>query len=195
VEVVSRRQPRGSGFYNYDKQYLTYWLIASAYRLRSLLGGNWSPVAVANAATATAFWLCTVMSWLLVTRRRRIQRISLLICFLATPIFIINPVYANCAIVSAGFLLLSGALMTRMPAAAVICFALAVGARGDAVLVAPILLWTSTPSRNWLARIFTRKITWAMVLAALVAILTGVSVYSGERQYSDLFDGMFQGRC
>jgi hypothetical protein len=56
VEVISRRQPAGQVFYIYDKQYLTYWLIASAHKLRSLFGGNWSPVAVANAATAAAFW-------------------------------------------------------------------------------------------------------------------------------------------
>jgi hypothetical protein len=188
----------GEGYYNYDKHYLIYWLLAGAFRVRALLGGEWSPVRIADACTAGTFWGTTLLALFRLHRRYRLPPLFILLCFLTTPTILLNSTYANAAILSAGLLILTAVLLegrsTLCDVFACLAFAAAVGLRADAVLLAPLLVWLRTPSQKWLRRALVLPATWMLAAGAIFALWLGEWLYSGPRQFSDLLDAGFQGK-
>jgi hypothetical protein len=179
----------GENYYNYEKLYETYWITAFAFWLRSLFGGIWSPVFVGNVSTGIVFWATTIAAVFLLARARPRPPVLALFCYLSTPAILLNAVYTNPAIISAGFLLLAGVLLSnsqtaRHRAMAAIFFFISVGARADAVLLAPLLLWLQLPSRNWLRRALTNATTWLLFCSGLAAVLIGRVLYTGDPIYA-----------
>ncbi len=133
-------------YYNYDKQYATYWIIAIAFRIRSFFGGAWSPVFTSDLCAGLTFWSATLFALFRLALRRRTPPLLALLCFLTTPVILINAVYANTAIFSAGFLRLSVVFLSERHRAnrwlAALFFFAAVGTRADAVLLLPLLVWS-----------------------------------------------------
>ncbi|HMF77946.1 MAG TPA: hypothetical protein VK604_19985, partial [Bryobacteraceae bacterium] len=102
----------GESYYNYEKLYETYWLTTLGFWIRSLFGSVWSPVLVGNISTGITFWATTLAAIFLLAKDRRRPPVLSTFCYLSTPAILINSLYTNAAILSAGFLLLAGILLT-----------------------------------------------------------------------------------
>jgi hypothetical protein len=180
----------GEAYYNYDKMYETYWITALAFWICSHFGHSWSPVFVGNVSSGITFWATTITAVLVLARTRRTPSPWALVCYLSTPAIVINSVYTNPAIISAGFLLLAGALISTSQTLArrllgSLCFFIAVGARGDAVLLAPLIVWLQLPSRNWTRRALSSSTTWSLAAAIAASTLLGRILYTGRPLYFD----------
>jgi hypothetical protein len=180
----------GERYYNYDKLYETYWITALGLWIRSSFGTGWSPVLVANVTSGIVFWATTLAGVLLLAKTRRKSTLLALVCYLSTPALLINSVYLNPAIISAGFLLLSAVLLCgsrtlwRRSLGALFFF-VAVGARGDAVLLAPLIVWLQLPTRHWISRAFTSSTTWLLAAAIAASTVLGLRLYTGKPLYFD----------
>lgn len=189
-QLYKRHPIIGEPYYNYDKLYETYWLTAFGFWIRSHFQGSWSPILVGNLASASAFWLTTVAAVGLLAKRCRSTDVLALVCYLSTPAILLNSLYANPAIVSAGFLLLSGVLIIRSHgwlgrSLGAVFFFLAVGARGDAVLLAPLFVWLQVPRRKWFTQVIIGPTTLLLTGAIVVATWLGLILYKGKPLYLD----------
>jgi hypothetical protein len=180
----------GESYYNYDKLYETYWIAALGLWIRSLLGNGWPPVLVTNVASNIAFWATTLAAVAVLAKTPRRPALLALVCYLSTPALLINSVYLNPASISAGFLLLSAVLLSGTPASGrrplgAFFFFVAVGARGDAVLLAPLLVWLQLPVRRWMRRSLTSSTTWLLAAAITASTVLGLKLSSGKPLYFD----------
>ena len=179
----------GESYYNYEKLYETYWLTTLGFWIRSLFGSVWSPVLVGNISTGITFWATTLAAIFLLAKDRRRPPVLSTFCYLSTPAILINSLYTNAAILSAGFLLLAGILLTGKHtlvrrALGAFFFFIAVGARADAVLLAPLIIWLQLPSHNWFRRAFTDVTTWLVFFSGAAAVLLGLKLFAGHPIYS-----------
>ena len=167
--------------YNYDKQFVTYWLLAAI----RLIWPDADVVLLGNILSFTVFW-AGIIWFLCRSRITSFMQVSAVIAALFSPILLLLSPYLSSAFVSAGLLL--GAWSTwRLPAAgsgsllaAFMLTFLAVGARADALLLLPWLAWCSLPAGAVSRLIFHRKVL-LMIAAGATALIFGQFAYSGER--------------
>src|SRR5690349_19869256 len=190
-EMFSGHSLLREAYYNYDKLYETYWITILAFWILSHFAGTWSPVLVGNVTAAIAFWSTSIAGILVFAKARSKPSLLAVVCYFSTPAILINTVYLNPAIVSAGFLLLSGALLSTSRSMlcrwlSAVSFFVAVGARADAMLLAPLFIWLQTPASATLHHRSLKRTTLLLGGAAALAAVLGMVVYSGKPLYFDL---------
>jgi hypothetical protein len=169
--------PWSADFYNYDKQYATYWLLAGAHRVWS----QTDVVTLGNVCSFAIFWLGVVAAVWRGRIRRFAQAAGITTCVLA-PALWLHSAFLGTSTVSAGLVLLAWAIWPRRPTVArslvsLLLLAGAVGCRADAVLVLPWFFWTVTPASSVL-RLARRPALYAIAGAGLLALLVGRAISS-----------------
>ncbi|MEJ1972978.1 MAG: hypothetical protein WDM96_11120 [Lacunisphaera sp.] len=169
----------GVTYYSYDKQYVSYWVAAVAHRLAPRA----DLVTLCNVVGFSLFWGGVA---LLVLRSglTGFAPAALVIVCLGAPTFWLHSPFYSTPFVSGGFLLLAWVTWARaraLPAGWLVpvgLLFLAVGARADAVLVLPWLVWTVMPVRS-LGRLLRTPVVLLVGLAGCVAFGLGRVLYAG----------------
>ena len=174
------QSPFAADFYNYDKQWGCYWLLAALHR--ALPGTDL--VALGNITAFALFWIAVGMRLLCARIHRLESAVAVSACLLAPTLWMHSPFLAS-AFVSAGWMLLAWVAWDRARGrsagrlVAVFLLFLAVATRVDALLILPWFWWSVTPAVDWFRHARSR---WAMVILAsgLTAFLAGRMMYTGE---------------
>jgi hypothetical protein len=166
----------GQGFYNYDKQFGSYWLVASALKL---LGGQPNPNDVVMLGNAVSVVLFNAGLVLLVFSLASWASVLFLGCLLFAPTFIIHPPflagnYLSAFFIFAQFIALRKSSSIVLP---LLCAFCATACRADALLAQPVLLWSTTHARTLTGWMRDMKL-WACVVAAGGALLLGSALTS-----------------
>ncbi len=154
VSIAQTGQLGNHAFYNYDKQFGSYWIVATVLRF---LGATPDPNAVVlagNAVSVVFFNAGLVLLSLSVTSP---ATLLLLGCLLFAPSFLVHAPFLAGNYLSA-FFLFAQFIALRKPDSIVLplLFAFcATACRADAVLAQPILLWSSTRAES-LSRLVER---------------------------------------
>jgi hypothetical protein len=169
----------GADFYDYDKLFVSYWLLAGVFWVARHIVAAPDVVWLGNVFSS-GLLLCGLLAAL---RRAGLssQNWMALIAVTLAPAFLMHAPFFAAAFVSAGILMgLYSVLRQPAPArpigrgavATLLTFA-AVGARADAILVLPFLVWlTRCPMpRPWL--VFRRPLLYWMIAAAAAALAIG----------------------
>jgi len=166
----------GSDFYNYDKLFLTYWLVGAVLWVARLVVHSPNVLLLGNAVSSLVLW----SSLAIVLRKMRWNAVSAMIVGAITlaPAYLMHAPYLAPAFISAGCIMALYAVIRhsatnrsagRIALAAALAFC-AVGSRADAVLLMPFLVWlTLAPLSRPLA--FLRRPLFYALLAASVAAL------------------------
>ena len=189
LQLKDGQLKRGADFYNYDKQYLSYWLCVPPKEMpdampeqsaNRLLG--WVNL-VSGSVGLIGFWLM----WWTCVRRPSMERVVSAVAFTSCPLVLLSAAPASAATISGGFLLALVALLSlhgkwtgrlRMVLAPLLVFA-AVASRADAVLCLPMLCWASHRGRDW-RHFRARSLFWAMAIAAVAALIVGRWLVAGS---------------
>lgn len=155
-----------SHYYQYDKCYVLYWLLAGLFKLMPAV----SPIVLGNAGGCVLFWGALV--WFV--RSQAKPSVVALLAFCAAPAVLFNAVYVNSSVCASAFLLLAVALLNRrsrvaLAGAGLALFA-ATGSRIDIVLLLPFLVWNYMPASFFGVRMFRWKKMWVMVGSVLAAL-------------------------
>jgi hypothetical protein len=173
-DLAHGRMRAPSAYYQFDKTYMTYAVCAGIIKTQHLVRCIASPVAACNMGLALIFW-----SSLTIFAVRFCKTLSplVLLCFLTAPAILLNTLYVNSTVLSSAFLLLSAVFLFREGSRggwlAAIFFFFAVGARADAILLLPLLLWLITPlSISGKFRTNSPNV-WKISVAGILALVTG----------------------
>jgi hypothetical protein len=188
LQLKEGQPKRGADFYNYDKQYLSYWLCVPPKEMPDAMPEQaanrlvgWVNL-VSGSVGLIGFWLV----WWTCVRRPSVGRVLSAVAFTSCPIVLLSAAPASSATISGGFLLALVALLSlhgkwivrlQMVFVPLLVFA-AVAARADAVLCLPMLCWASHRGRDW-RHFRTRPLFWVMAMAALAALIVGRWLISG----------------
>lgn len=183
------KSPLAPGFHIYDKQFLSYAIVAAPLpRSAGPIGEREIRHLVSriNHVTAILFLVgLAVFAGCLCRRPFRSRGIGVpLLAFLAAPTILLSASLAGSAIISAAFLLALGGILALRPfslqpvAAGVLAF-LAVGARADAVLCLPVLCWATVRNPTWKA-LWRSPNHRAMAAGSLGALFLGLWLAGGE---------------
>ena len=149
-------------FYNYDKQFGSYWIVAAALKSLGTMPDPNDVVMLGNAVSVVFFNAGLVLLALSVTSP---AALLLLGCLLFSPSFIIHAPFLAGNYLSA-FFLFAQFIALRKPDSMVLpmLFAFcATACRADALLAQPILLWSTTYA-NTLVSLDARHKTLGMFL-------------------------------
>lgn len=161
-----------AGFYNYDKQYGTYLLLAALYRIAPAA----DPVAAGNllqVALLTVAFGAVAVRW----ARTAFPPLILVLPVLLSPVVVLFGPFLGTGSVSLAFLLLAfAALKPRMGVAhrLAVCalIAVATACRGDVALAVPALFLADAASSP-LRALLRRPTPWLLGLSAVVPVLIG----------------------
>ena len=183
MQLKFGKSKRDPGFYNYDKQYLSYWLSVPPGKLpivddRKAVAERaigWSNL-MSGSIALIGFWFV----WFSCLRKSSPGRLLTALTFTLSPVILLSAAPASAATFSAGFLLALIALLASRglwlrrgrPILATLLVFAAVAARADAVLCLPLLCWASFRGRSW-RRFRTLPTFWLMLIAALAALILG----------------------
>lgn len=173
------------GYYNYSRQFGSYWLLAGVYQLTGLdrVGASSNAIVFAgNLVTALVFLVgLGLAGWHLGPRKwsEALPWIAVLTC----PVVLLSVPLLSSNILSAGLILILAVLMARRGSWAGDLWALwwafaAVALRADAVLVLPFLALVSTPVFEFGKAIRDRRV-YAVALGAILALGLGNQVGLG----------------
>ncbi|BAY13950.1 hypothetical protein [Calothrix sp. NIES-2098] len=182
LQLASGANPWSTEFYNYDKQYITFWVVALVFWLRRFLELPITEVYLGNLFSCLFLW-SGVLALLAVARRSRFLVLGVL-CVITAPSFLLQTPFLSTAAVSSAFLLwLTWSLLRdnrslQILVPGILAFA-AVGARADAVLAIPFLLWLTTPIPD-LRSLLKRKETWIVIVASILSVTLGGLIYAGQ---------------
>jgi hypothetical protein len=169
----------GADFYDYDKLFVSYWLLAGVFWVARHMAAAPDVVLLGNLFSSVVL-LCGLLAALRRIRLSTGNGMALIAVTLA-PAYLMHAPFFAAAFVSAGILMGLYAVV-RQPAparpigrgavATLLTFA-AVGARADAILVLPFLVWlTLCPMpRPW--QVFRRPLLYWMIAAAGAALAIG----------------------
>ena len=156
-------------FFNYDKQYGSYWLIAGLFRI----AGYSTPIATTNYAQATAF--CISLGVLVVCRLKRTPTL-LIVPFMLCPLLATSAPFVETGMISFVVLLLAlsatRAGNARRQALACLLIAIAAACRADIALAVPALI-IATVSRRSLRRFLISPFAWAASACCIFPPLIG----------------------
>lgn len=169
----------GRSFYNYSRQYGSYWLLALVFRIGGLseIGSNLDSVVFWGNLTAAVIFLSGLWCLFLVRRPQSKYEGGLLLAVLLSPVVLFSAPLLASNLVSGGFILLLAAVASQQTSrqntilAGVLSFA-AVGARADAVLVLPAIVFLSL-SKLSILEVFWNPRTWMMFGCSVLALVVG----------------------
>lgn len=176
-------------FYNYDKQFGSYWIVAAALKSLGTMPDPNDVVMLGNAVSVVFFNAGLVLLALSVPSP---AALLLLGCLLFSPSFIIHAPFLAGNYLSA-FFLFAQFIALRKPDSMVLpmLFAFcATACRADALLAQPILLWSTTYA-NTLVRWMRDIRLWGCSFAAGTALLLGKAITSVAAEYSSPFAVFF----
>jgi len=173
-QLAAGSNPLHNVFYNYDKQYVTFWVVALLICLKQILGLPFSEIYLANLLSYLLLW-SGLLAVLTVARRSTVLLLVGL-CVITAPSFLLQTPFLSAAAISSGFLLwLAWSLLKEQPSPLLVSGILAaasVGARADAVLAIPFLLWLASPIAE-LGKLIRSRQSWAVVGSIVLAIILG----------------------
>jgi hypothetical protein len=166
------------GFYNYDKQYGSYWIVVAALKLAGAKLPSPDVVLLGNALSVAFFNVGLV---LLVVSIASSTALVLLACLLFSPSFFAHSPFLAGNYLSAFFLLAQFVALGKfrsiwVPLILAFC---ATACRADAVLAQSILLWCTTDAET-LPQWAQDKRLWGCVSAAGTALLLGKAMTSAD---------------
>ncbi len=169
----------GNESYNYDKQYLSYWIVAGALKATGGGGGEATIDGVVRVANHTAVLLFALglLSVVLVQREWRWGKVLLLGCVLLSPVVAFTGVLLSPNLISGAFVLLLVAVLGRgeergrWVLAGLLAFA-ATAARQDAILLMPVLVVLAPEDGTWRRLVRSWRV-WAMAGGCLLAMVLG----------------------
>jgi hypothetical protein len=179
-------------FYNYDKQFGSYWIVAAALKF---LGATPDPNDVVMVGNAVSVVLFNAGLVLLAFSISSPATPLLLGCLLFSPSLIVHAPFLAGNYLSA-FFLFAQFIALRKPDAIVLPMLLAFCAtacRADALLAQPVLLWSASCARP-LARWMRDKRLWGCIVAAAAAQLLGWTMTSAGAECSSPFAIFFNGK-
>jgi hypothetical protein len=182
VVIAQTDRVVGQPFYNYDKQFGSYWIVATA--LKSL-GTKPDPHDVVMVGNAVSIVFFNAGLLLLVFSLAAPVVVFLLGCLLFAPALAIHAPflagnYLSAFFIFAQFIALKKTNSLVLPVLLAFC---ATGCRADAVMAQPIVLWATTRA-DTLAGWIRDKRLWGCIAAAAVALLLGKSITSAGAEYS-----------
>jgi len=175
-----------SGFYEYDKYFASYWVLAGIYRLLPCC----DTVLLANLLSFAVFWSGL---FIIVCRGKQHShlRSCLILACLVSPAFIVHLPYFAPNFLSAGMLFTGAAILGHSrcrTVATVVCWALAVAFRADALLLVPLLAWAAAQRASFLGLLGSLR-TWTIALSMAAVYWCGQHMGSeaGAIAYSPFF--------
>lgn len=186
VDIATGHLREARGAYNFDKQFVSYFLLASTMKMLSTPLSPDAIVMLGNLASFTLFW--GALYWALARLHRHLP-LALVLPVILAPAVLEHSPFLGTAFVSAAFLVLLLGLMEcqvangfrnhlRRFSMSVLVFC-AVGARVDAVLVLPLLAILGRRQRSMSAVVKSAE-TWIMAAAAGAALLFGRALFLGS---------------
>ncbi len=166
-------------FYNYDKQWGSYFLLWGL----SVLAPGLDPVLRGNVLQVLLLIPALLLVLFALYRSRATPVWTFVPLFLAPALVLYLPFLATASL-SLAFLFFSFfALRSGWRWTGVIAIAAATACRGDVVLVAPLIVLSSVP-RSSVRRLLVNKLAWAILFAAVAPVFIGklISVFT----FSDL---------
>ena len=175
VTIVNGHWETARSSFNFDKQFISYWLPAGLFSFFPRpLNAN-ALVLAGNLFNFTFFW--GALFWLLARSHRRLPLALVLPAILAPALLVHSPFYAS-AFTSVAFVFLLATFLDRADwrwwhhaVVFLISFG-AVGARADALFLLPLLAMLHSPRRTF-ASVLQSPNTWLMALGGLLALLVG----------------------
>ncbi len=156
-------------FFNYDKQYASYWLVAGLFRVE----GYRNLVAATNYAQAIAF--CISLGVLVVCRLKRTPTL-LILPFMLCPILVTSAPFVETGVISFVVLVLAlsatRAGNARRQALTCLLIAIAAACRADIVLAVPALIIAAV-SRRSPRRFLISPFAWAASACCIFPPLIG----------------------
>ena len=190
IQLIEGRVPWWStDFYNYDKQFGTYWILALAGR--GLPGVDL--IFLGNLLNFGVFWTGFLAVVWRAPMRSGLQASVIFACALSPTVWIHSPFLAS-AFLSAGFLLWVWAVVqwralgrARWGVGGCL-FGLAVACRVDALLLLPLMLWSSVPQQSLVSLLRYKRAYAAFAIAGGVIAL-GKGIFPGDS--AELFPPFF----
>ena len=194
IELARDGQLSGRSFYNYDRTFLSYWILAPIYKLTGLdaTGASLTSIVVVGNYTAAAVLLLGLVTAFLVAGPERWWEWVCWLACLLSPVFLFSAPLLSSNIISAGFLFVLAAVLSGRSVkkeigsvsvwadvgAAVLAF-LAIAARADAVLLMPLMAFLSVKRLDWRALLSDRRL-WLMAMASIMALILGSGLSTAE---------------
>ncbi len=191
--LVGDKDFRNNDSYNYEKQYLSYWVVAGWLKLREPAGdSSLSIVREGNLLAVTLFSLALLAA---VGSQRRWSGVQVAVLYgsLFTPVLAFSGMFLSPNIISASFLLVLAVLLRPLPyeeggvaarpsvGRAVLTGVLAwaaTAARQDAVLLLPLLAMCTIREDSVRVLLQDRRVN-AMIVGSVFAIILGFLLSDG----------------
>lgn len=174
-----------SDHYNYDKQYLSYWLVAGWLKVRGAAGpdGAISKVVREGNLVAVLLWSSALLTAVGSCRTWSGVRLAVLACVLLSPVVAFSGFVVSTNLLSGALILFLAAALRyergsreepggRQLALVGLLAAAAVGARQDAILLMPLIALL-TIDRARLPDFLVDRLLWALFAGCLAAMVTG----------------------
>lgn len=163
--------PPGAGLYNYDKQFLSYWIMAGVVRLFPEV----DPILSTNAASFVIFWGGLLILLLAKPARTGSQAAATAAVILAPALWQHSAFLAS-NFLAGGFFFLAIAVWQRgrgLPRVfSIFLLGGSVACRADMLLILPLVAWLLLPRRE-LAKWISEPWLWGIALAGAAAFATG----------------------
>jgi len=178
--------PPGAGLYNYDKQFLSYWILAGVVRIFAGV----DPVFSTNAASFVIFWGGLVVLLLASPPGGGSQAAATSAVILA-PAFWQHSAFLASNFLAGGIFFLAIAAWKRgrlLPGLfTTLLLACSVACRADMLLVLPLAAWLLLPRRKWKSW-FGSPWLWGIAAAGVAAFATGsLLATEGSRNFYSPF--------
>ena len=182
LRIARDGQLSGLTFYNYDRTYVSYWMLASVFKIFGLERGDADAVVLAgNMLACAVFLIGFAVAWLRSGPSEWCGWVVVLTGLLCPTLLFSMPLLSS-NMISAGWLFLLIVMMSRRGhlagdlVAGLLAY-LAVGARADAVLVMPLLAVLSSRESTW-GSLFSDRRIWMAGIGSLLALATGMALSS-----------------
>ena len=191
VQLALRDEsPAENDSYNYDKQFLSYWVVAAWLRVRGSVEADTEVLTRDGNLLAVALFSIALIGLVATQRRWSLIQVVILACALFCPVIAFSGMFLSPNMISAAFLLAWAALLRDVPrrddltgGKASVGRTLLVGitawaataARQDAILLMPLLLLlsnSSLPVREW----FRDRLIVAAGMGCVFAIVLGYAM-------------------
>ena len=182
LQMARNGEFAGVSFYNYDRTFVSYWMLAGMLKGFGLEQGNADTIVFAGNMLACAFFLAGFAVVWLRCGPSNLCGWAVVITGLLCPTLLFSMPLLSSNMISAGWLFLLVAMMSRRTGLAgdllsgLLAY-LAVGARADAVLVMPLIAVLSIRESTWHS-LFTDRRVWMVGIASLLALATGIALSS-----------------